>query len=395
MSKKNTKIDDMLSDSSEDVVVAKTQKKKEAAKRKGSAVSESSASANLLKNKRKQSKETKKVAKKQVDSESESEEVKPKKKSTKKPVDSDSEEEVKPKKATKVSKKQVDSDDESEEVKPKKSSRKNSKAKAVVKKTEDSDNESEEIKPRKNSKAQKAVEEEADEDTHKELFIKNLSYQSTEDSVFEGFSKFGTVVNVKLLTDKMTGRPKGIGFVEFETRADAKKALNGVDIDGRTVQCAFSNNKEKGNAFGTAAPRRNNNYDSQPQSNYTGDVHTIFVGNLGFKTNENTVRNFFSQVGNVVSVRIAKQEDGRAKGFCHVDLDSQEAVQKAIALAGQQLDGREIRVDASQPRQSRGGPAPRGGRGGAPRGGMRNNFSKPQVTMGATGSKKRFDDDSE
>lgn len=404
MSKKNTKVDNLLSDdSSEDVIVSKTQKKKEVAKRKGSAVSDDSASANMLKNKRNQSKETKKVTKKQADSDDESEEVKkPAKKVTKKQVESD-DEEVKPKKTNKKVAKKADSDDESEEV-AKKSSRKNSKAKPAVKKANDSDSDEEVVvkkSSRKNSKANKVEE---DEDTHKELFIKNLSYQSTEDSVFEAFSKFGTVVNVKLLTDKFTGKPKGIGFVEFESRADAKKALDGVDVDGRTAQCAFSNNKEKGNAFG-GAPRTNNYNNNnnggfqQPQSNYSGDVHTIFVGNLGFKTNENSVRNFFSKVGNVVSCRIAKHEDGRAKGFCHVDFDSADSVQKAIALAGQDLDGREIRVDASQPRQSRGGP-PSGGRGGfggrgAPRGGRGGNFSRPQVSMGSTGTKRRFDEDSD
>lgn len=404
MSKKNTKVDNLLSDdSSEDVIVTKTQKKKEVAKRKGSAVSDDSASANMLKNKRKQSKETKKVTKKQVDSDDESEEVKkPAKKVTKKQVESDDESEVKPKKTNKKVAKKADSDDESEEV-AKKSSRKNSKAKPAVKKANDSDSDEEVVvkkSSRKNSKANKVEE---DEDTHKELFVKNLSYQSTEDSVFEAFSKYGTVVNVKLLTDKFTGKPKGIGFVEFETRADAKKALDGVDVDGRTAQCAFSNNKEKGNAFG-GAPRtnnynNNNNGGSQQQSNYSGDVHTIFVGNLGFKTTENSVRNFFSKVGNVVSCRIAKHEDGRAKGFCHVDFDSADSVQKAIALAGQDLDGREIRVDASQPRQSRGGP-PSGGRGGfgsrgAPRGGRGGNFSRPQVSMGSTGTKRKFDEDSD
>ena len=58
----------------------------------------------------------------------------------------------------------------------------------------------------------------------------------------------------------------------------------------------------------------------------------------------------------------------KAKGFCHVDFDSSDAVQTAITYAGQDLDGREVRVDASQPRQNRdsgfGGGRGRGGFGG-------------------------------
>ena len=92
-------------------------------------------------------------------------------------------------------------------------------------------------------------------------------------------------------------------------------------------------------------------------------------------------------------------EDGRAKGFCHVDFDSAEAVQKAMGKAGQNLDGREIRVDASTPRQgggSRGRGGPRGGRGG-PRGGGFNSFDRQKRSGDISSANKNavvtFDDD--
>ena len=246
----------------------------------------------------------------------------------------------------------------------------------------------------KNLTKSSANKEEDDGETHAELFVKNLSYKSTEDSIYEHFAQYGTVTNVKLLTDKMTGRPKGIGFVAFASRAEAKNALeNCGEVDGRTPTCSWSNDKSgipnnnqggfnKG-GFGNSRPQ---------QSSYNGVAHTIFVGNLGFKTNEDSVRKFFSKVGNVVGIRIAKHEDGKAKGFCHVDFDTQEAAQAAVGLAGQKLDGREIRVDMSEPRKGAAG-----GQGGRPGGkpGFNRGPAKPQHGRLGEGQGKKvtFDDD--
>jgi nucleolin len=420
---KNTKVDKLLSDdSSDDAPVTKNNK---AGKRKPSVASENSGSVNLLKNKRKPSKEVKKVAAKKNDSDSDSEEVKPKKQPVKKAVakkdesDSDSDapkktkakattkpaakkvdsddESDSPKKVTKkpVSTKKVDSDDESDE-KPKKT---NGNGKSAPKK-QDSDSEDDVKVHKPNNKNGKPQQEDEDEDGHKEVFIKNLNYQSTEDSVREAFSALGNVVNVKLLTDRMTGKPKGIGFVEFEKRSDAKKALEGVDCDGRQIQCSWSNEKKEG---GNAPARQNNfggNNNFRQGGGSGGDAHTIFVGNLGFKTSEQQVKKFFSSVGNVVGVRIATHEDGKRKGFCHVDFDSSDAAQAAVGLAGQELDGRELRVDVSTPRQGggrdggdrgRGRGGFRGGRGGN-RGGPPREYHAP---MGSTGTKKKFNNDSD
>ena len=58
-------------------------------------------------------------------------------------------------------------------------------------------------------------------DQPKELFVGNLSFNSDENSLRRAFGKFGKVVNIKLPTDKMTGKPKGFGFVEFASNKEA------------------------------------------------------------------------------------------------------------------------------------------------------------------------------
>jgi RNA recognition motif-containing protein len=72
----------------------------------------------------------------------------------------------------------------------------------------------------------------------KKLFVGNVPYNITEDQLKEVFSEAGEVESVAVITDKMTGRPRGFVFVEMATEDGAKKAietLNGREIDGRAL----------------------------------------------------------------------------------------------------------------------------------------------------------------
>jgi len=72
----------------------------------------------------------------------------------------------------------------------------------------------------------------------KKLFVGGLSYETTEETLKEAFSQAGTVESAVIITDKMSGRSKGFGFVEMSSEEEAKRAtemLNGKDLDGRSV----------------------------------------------------------------------------------------------------------------------------------------------------------------
>ena len=71
------------------------------------------------------------------------------------------------------------------------------------------------------------------------LYVGNLPYSTTEESLKELFSPFGTVVSSTVITDRNTGRSKGFGFVEFETAEGGQKAmeeLNNSEVDGRAIK---------------------------------------------------------------------------------------------------------------------------------------------------------------
>ena len=70
------------------------------------------------------------------------------------------------------------------------------------------------------------------------LFVGNLPYTVTEDSLRDYFSQAGVVISVKIITDKYSGRSKGFGFIEMETEEDANKAkemFDGKDLEGRAL----------------------------------------------------------------------------------------------------------------------------------------------------------------
>lgn len=73
------------------------------------------------------------------------------------------------------------------------------------------------------------------------LFIGSLAWATTDESLKEHFASIGPVTSASVIKEKMTGRSKGFGFVEYENEADAKTAvekLNGSELDGRSITVA-------------------------------------------------------------------------------------------------------------------------------------------------------------
>jgi RNA recognition motif-containing protein len=75
----------------------------------------------------------------------------------------------------------------------------------------------------------------------KKLYVGNLSYDTTQESLSELFGTIGTVESATVITDRMSGRSKGFGFVEMAEESAAQQAiaeLNEKELDGRTIKVA-------------------------------------------------------------------------------------------------------------------------------------------------------------
>ena len=82
----------------------------------------------------------------------------------------------------------------------------------------------------------------------RKLYVGNLPYSVTEQSLQTTFSEHGTVESVKLITDRDTGRSKGFGFIEMGTDAEASvaiSAMNGTDLDGRPIKVNEANPQQR------------------------------------------------------------------------------------------------------------------------------------------------------
>ena len=87
------------------------------------------------------------------------------------------------------------------------------------------------------------------------LYVGNLPFTATEESVRALFAPHGTVEKISLISDRDTGRPRGFGFVEM-SNADASRAmqaLNGQDFDGRSLK--INEAQDRGGGGGGRGPR--------------------------------------------------------------------------------------------------------------------------------------------
>lgn len=160
------------------------------------------------------------------------------------------------------------------------------------------------------------------------------------------------------------------GYVEYTNAVDAAKAFEAkrdTEIDGRKINLDYATgrpaNREQG-GFQDRAQARARSFGDQasPESD------TLFVGNIPFSANEDSLHEVFGQKGSILGIRLPTDpESGRPKGFGYVQFSSVEEAREAFnELNGAEIDGRPVRLDFSTPRANNGG----GGGGGRGRGGF-------------------------
>jgi RNA recognition motif-containing protein len=85
------------------------------------------------------------------------------------------------------------------------------------------------------------------------IFVGNLSYQTTQEELHSAFSQYGNVERVNIVTDRDTGQPRGFAFVEMTESQEAQNAinaLNGTELKGRTLNVNEARPKPAGGGGG-------------------------------------------------------------------------------------------------------------------------------------------------
>ena len=174
------------------------------------------------------------------------------------------------------------------------------------------------------------------------LYIKNLNWSSTEETVRKFF---GQVDGLRVVTiPKKKGPngellPMGFGFVVYETRQQALKALNrfnGKALDGQILQLKFSALNEAV----TTKYRKVTTLDNAEKRT------KLMVRNIPFEATRNELRELFGSFGQLKSLRLPKKFDGTSRGFVFVEyLSSDDAKTAVKALGSTHLLGRKLVVE--------------------------------------------------
>ena len=81
------------------------------------------------------------------------------------------------------------------------------------------------------------------------IYVGNLSFETTEDQLHVAFTQHGEVASARVITDRMTGRSRGFGFVEMPNKDEAEaavKVLNGQEFQGRALTVNEARPREEG-----------------------------------------------------------------------------------------------------------------------------------------------------
>lgn len=193
------------------------------------------------------------------------------------------------------------------------------------------------------------------------IYVRGLAWRASEDEIHDYFTACGEIESLELpLQDD--GRSSGTAIITFKESAGSSAAieLNGQEFQGRWLSIKYSTPKP------ILTPKST--------SEKPPDCKTIFVGNLSFQIDEDSLRDAFKDCGEISMVRFATdRETGDFKGFGHIEFVDSEAVDRAMEMAGTDILGRAVRVDYAEDKRrgSFGGGGSFGDRGG---GGGRGRF---------------------
>lgn len=169
------------------------------------------------------------------------------------------------------------------------------------------------------------------------LYVGDLHVDVTEGILFELFNRVGPVASIRVCRDAVTRRSLGYAYVNFHNVQDAERALdtmNFTDIKGRPCRIMWS--------------------QRDPSLRKSG-VGNIFVKNLPPSVDNKGVFDIFSVYGNILSCKVATDENGVSKGYGYVHYETAESAQDAIAkFNGFSIDDHEVAVGPFVRRQERG-----------------------------------------
>nr|XP_023675932.1 polyadenylate-binding protein 1 [Paramormyrops kingsleyae] len=158
------------------------------------------------------------------------------------------------------------------------------------------------------------------------VYIKNFGEDMDDEKLKEVFSKYGTAMSIRVMTDE-NGKSRGFGFVSFERHEDAQKAvdeMNGKELNGKLIYVGRAQKKVERQ---TELKRKFEQMKQDRMTRYQGV--NLYVKNLDDGIDDERLRKEFSPFGTITSAKVM-MEGGRSKGFGFVCFSSPEEATKAV-----------------------------------------------------------------
>ncbi|KAG0486251.1 hypothetical protein HPP92_008346 [Vanilla planifolia] len=183
------------------------------------------------------------------------------------------------------------------------------------------------------------------------LFIGGISWETTEDKLKDYFGKYGDVLHTIVSRDKITGRPRGFGFVVFADPSIIDCVLqDSHNIDGRTVDAKKAMSREE--QF-TAARSGNNLIKNAGINGCSTRTKKIFVGGLPPTLSDLEFRHYFEAYGIVTDVVVMyDQHTQRPRGFGFISFDSEDSVELVLENQFHEVGGKKVEVKRALPKDA-------------------------------------------
>ncbi len=168
------------------------------------------------------------------------------------------------------------------------------------------------------------------------LYVGELEASVTEAMLFELFSQIGSVASIRVCRDAVTRRSLGYAYVNYNSTSDGEKALEELNytlIKGRPCRIMWS--------------------QRDPALRKTGQGN-VFIKNLDVAIDNKALHDTFAAFGNILSCKVAQDENGNSKGYGFVHYETDEAAAQAIKhVNGMLLNEKKVYVGYHIPKKDR------------------------------------------